>query len=471
MMRWQRAFKRKWVIATIIVVCIIPVASFIGAKLNQAPYKISPRPIPSQALLDDAALVRLGPRPDVKQDWQRDIAARQMPIRSLFSDDFSDLQFLKPLLKDKRLVMLGESSHGVAEYNWMKTRLVRFLHREVGFDVLAFEGSMTGSYFVDKELGSKTAGQSLRNAVFGTWWTEEVQDTFEYLRAARQQGNPLTLAGFDIQNSSTHASTSAANLFKKMLASLESPLLARVDEVEKALSDAYLSPSPSAQEVSEVASFYQQVLDALAAKRLRLETVFMAEPSLVSLTLQEVQSRIKLAEMLSLKTRDLKRSNDVRDAAMAANLNFLMDKMYPNRKVIVWAHNAHTGAGYPWHGAWQGVKGMGAWIAETRKAETYSIGLFMGKGGQVTNAWTRQVITFTTLLEPNTLEGVMASTKRKMSFVDFSQARPTTGNDWMFTPIDVKDWGTMPIKLVPRNVFDAVLYIDDVTPPKYLVNQ
>ncbi|MBC7624830.1 MAG: erythromycin esterase family protein [Aeromicrobium sp.] len=467
-MLWQRAFKNKWIIATIIVVCVIPVAIFIAAKLNPSTIKISPSPLPSQALLDDAALVRLGPPPDVKQDWRWDIAARQMPIRSLFSDDFSDLQFLKPLLKDKRLVMLGENSHGVAEYNWMKGRLIRFLHREMGFDVLAFEGSMTGSYFVDKELGSKTAVDSLRNAVFGTWWTEEVKDTFEYLRAARQQENPLTLAGFDIQNSSTHASSSAANLFKKVLASIESPLLARVDDVEKALSDAYLSPSPSAQEVNEVASFYQQVLDALTAHRSRLETVFVKEPSLVSLTLQEVQSRIKLAENQSVKTRDPTRSNDIRDAGMAANLNFLLDTMYPNRKVIVWAHNAHIGAGYPWHGAWQGVKGMGAWIAETRRAETYSIGLFMGKGGQVTNAWTKQVITFNALTEPNTLEAIMASTKRKMSFVDFSQARPMTGNEWMFTPIDAKDWGTVPIKFVPRDVFDAVLYIDDVTPPKYL---
>jgi erythromycin esterase len=467
-MLWQRAFKKKWVIATVVACCAIPFAIFIAVKLKSNPIKISPRPTLNHALLDDAALIRLGSLPDVKQNWQKDAVTRHQPIRSLFSDDFSDLQFLKPLLKDKRLVMLGENSHGVAEYNWMKGRLVRFLHREMGFDVLAFEGSMTGSYFVDKEFGSKTAVESMRNAVFGTWQTEEVKDTFEYFRDARQQGNPLTLAGFDIQNSSTHASINVANLFKKVLASLKSPLLARVDDVEKALSDAYLSPSPSAQEMSEVASFYQQVLDALTAKRLRLGTLFVKEPSLVPLTLQEVQSRIKLAEMLSLKSRDPKRSNDVRDAAMATNLNFLMYKMYPNRKVIVWAHNAHIGAGYPWHGTWQGVKGMGAWIAETRKAETYSIGLFMGKGGQVHDAWTKQIITFNALIEPNTLEAIMASIKRKMSFVDFSEARPTTGNEWIFTPIDAKDWGTMPIRFVPRDVFDAVLYIDDVTPPKYL---
>jgi erythromycin esterase len=461
-MRILTSKRSKWAIAIIAACCIIAIAATILMKLGRV--EISPRPIPNQTLLDDAALARNAWLPDVNKSWQQDVMTRHAPIRSLFSDDFSDLQFLKPLLKDKRIVMLGENSHGVAEYNWMKARLIRFLHQEMAFDVLAFEGSMTGAYYLDKEIDKIDAVSAQRNAVFGTWETEEVKQVFEHLKTTRQQGNPLTFAGFDIQNNSTYASISAANLFKKVLTSLDSPLLARVDNVEKALSEAYLSPSPSAGEMGEVASFYQQVLDALTTKRLRLKTVFVKEPSLVPLMLQEVRSRIKLAEILSLKTRDPKRLNDIRDAAMAANLNFLLDKMYPNRKVIVWAHNAHIGVGYPYQPI---SKSMGAWIAETRKAETYSIGLFMGRGGQVMNASTRQVLPFWAL-EDNSLEAIMASTKRKMSYVDFSQARPAAGNEWIFSPISAKDWGTAPMKFIPSNVFDAVLYIDDVTPPKYL---
>lgn len=36
-------------------------------------------------------------------------------IESLTSENFNDLQFLPPLLEDKRIVQLGESAHGVAE--------------------------------------------------------------------------------------------------------------------------------------------------------------------------------------------------------------------------------------------------------------------------------------------------------------------------------------------------------------------
>ncbi|MFN7220341.1 MAG: erythromycin esterase family protein [Burkholderiales bacterium] len=386
--------KKKWVIASINALVLLILVAFVAYK-KLSRFEISPRPTPNQTLLDDKALARNAWLPEVDKRWQQDVMSRHMPIRSLFSDDFSDLQFLKTLLKDKRLVMLGENSHGVAEYSWMKARLIRFLHREMGFDVLAFEGSMTGGYYVDKDIADKTAVENLQNAVFRTWWTEEVKDVFDYLKATHEKGRTLTLAGFDIQNSSTLASTSAASLFKKMLAPLESPLLSQVDQSEKALSEAYSSQSASVQDMNQVASFYQHVVDALVVNRSRLETMFVKEPSLVPLALQEAKSRIKLAEMQRLKTPDPKRSNDVRDAAMADNLSFLLDKMYPNRKFIVWAHNAHIGAGYPW---WQAglrdVKGMGAWIAEKRKSETYSIGLFMGRGGHVGDAQTRQVITF-----------------------------------------------------------------------------
>lgn len=38
-------------------------------------------------------------------------------------------------------MLLGEASHGVAESNWAKVRLIKFLHQQLGFDVVAFESS------------------------------------------------------------------------------------------------------------------------------------------------------------------------------------------------------------------------------------------------------------------------------------------------------------------------------------------
>lgn len=78
--------------------------------------------------------------------WAADHAYKLDSIQPVGSngkpDSFQDLEMLKPLLQDKRFVFLGESSHGVAEFNLAKTRLIQFLHQELGYNVLAFESGL-----------------------------------------------------------------------------------------------------------------------------------------------------------------------------------------------------------------------------------------------------------------------------------------------------------------------------------------
>lgn len=69
------------------------------------------------------------------ESWMKDHAYKLESIQPVSAKggegQFKDLQMLKPLLHDKRIVFLGESSHGVGEFNLAKTRLVQFLHQEM----------------------------------------------------------------------------------------------------------------------------------------------------------------------------------------------------------------------------------------------------------------------------------------------------------------------------------------------------
>src|SRR5262249_61516056 len=69
--------------------------------------------------------------------WTRanHFAMASIAVRS--DDDFADLQFLKDVVGDRRLVQLGESGHGVAEFDLAKVRLARFFHEQMGCAVLA----------------------------------------------------------------------------------------------------------------------------------------------------------------------------------------------------------------------------------------------------------------------------------------------------------------------------------------------
>src|SRR5262249_44396768 len=153
-------------------------------------------------LLDDRALA-LSPAdlPKAKEEWKSDVRGRAHAIRSLFSEDFSDLQFLKPLLAGKRVVQLGESAHGTAEFSWLKVRLVKFLHQEMGFDVVAMESSLYGCDLADTHLVEATPEASMKDCLFKAWHSEEMAELFRYLQAVRHSGDRLSLAGFDIQAS------------------------------------------------------------------------------------------------------------------------------------------------------------------------------------------------------------------------------------------------------------------------------
>ena len=74
---------------------------------------------------------------EAKVEWLR---VNVDPIRSVdpSDTDFSDLAPLKSAIGDSRIVMLGEQTHGDGTTFLAKTRLIQFLHQEMGFDVIAF---------------------------------------------------------------------------------------------------------------------------------------------------------------------------------------------------------------------------------------------------------------------------------------------------------------------------------------------
>jgi erythromycin esterase len=388
--------------------------------------------------------------------WRDDVRARCHVIESVVSEDFADLQFLKPLLEGKRVVQLGESAHGVAEFNRLKVRLIKFLHRELGFDVIAFESSMSGCDVADGRVGQAKPVDVMRDSIFAVWHTKETLELFDYIERERMAGRRLSLAGFDTQTSG-HAATAVTQRLLDMIGKDDEPLRGRVDEAEKRLGAG--GKPLDAEEAAKLLHAYGALRDHLQSHREALRERHSARPVEVDLALQEAASRIAFVRQLERLNEDGAR---IRDRAMAANLGFVLDVLYPARKVVVWAHNSHIakevhGAGEP--------RRMGAYIAKRRGEEVYTVGVVMGKGIAAQNDRKPYRI------EPpdeDSLEFTLASAGAGMSFVDFSRARPAAGNSWIFEPIFARSWGVHRYALVPSRAFDAMIYVDAVTPPAYL---
>lgn len=409
-----------------------------------------PRPVASQALSGDAALgIAPGKIPEVKAQWREEAAKRARPIRSLFSDDFSDLAFLAPLLEGKRIILLGESGHGVAEFSWIKVRLVKYLHERLGFDVIAFESSLSECEVADSRIGAEAPVRVMHDCLYAVWSTSEVLPLFEYLEAQRTTAHPLTLAGFDTQHSGW-AKSAVSERLVRFAAMLDAPLAAAILEDEGGL-----RAPIAAKDASRMAGHYAAMAERLSERRDELLRRG-ADPARLDITIQEARSRARLV-------RQLERSVDdgfvIRDEGMADNLDFLLDRKFPGRKAIVWAHNFHVSREPRAH-ADSGT--MGTIVARRRGAEVYTVGLYMGRGVAAENDRSPYDIA---PLAPNSLEAILASAGWKTSFTDLS--KPPIPS-WAGETLESLEWGRFPVKIVPSRAYDGVVYIDTVTPPEYV---
>ena len=64
-------------------------------------------------------------------------------------EDFSDLMPLKKIIGDAQVVMIGEPNHFIGSVYLAKTRLIKFLHQDMNFDLLSFESGMYDLLFIN----------------------------------------------------------------------------------------------------------------------------------------------------------------------------------------------------------------------------------------------------------------------------------------------------------------------------------
>src|SRR5262249_476151 len=99
-----------------------------------------------------------------------------MPIEHIeMGNGFDDLQPLKTILKDAKVVAIGEATHGMSEIFQLKYRLLEFLVIEMGFTVFAVEGSFAGCQPINDYVlyGKGDRATVLTGQGYVAWDTEE----------------------------------------------------------------------------------------------------------------------------------------------------------------------------------------------------------------------------------------------------------------------------------------------------------
>ena len=410
------------------------------------------------------------PGPAVKAEWADWIKSNHYTIRSLEAEDtdYSDLRFLQAFLEGRSLVQLGESGHGVSEYSKAKVRLIKFLHEELGYDVIAFESSIFECYLADKNAAILPPEEIMGQSIFGVWHCEETLKLFEYIKETKQSTRPLIFAGFDVQTSSSWGAKKRPTLFKEAVEKIDSIYAQQVFDMDSIFIANLVNPSWPQSQGETFKLFYEELYIWFDENMSALEAAYTDSPLMPRILRQSAWSMIAfIDELISPGTE----STNYRDKGMAENVRVLLQELYPGKKIMIWAHNFHILHNADEISSSQGIYNMGYWLVQWFREQMYTIGFFMYEGQAALN--TRGVYDIGPA-KPNSLEAIFYQTRKEYSFVDMLYQTYQPGTSWMFEEIPAKIWELEDMeemekmKMIPRNQFDAVFFIKTVHPPEYV---
>jgi erythromycin esterase len=258
---------------------------------------------------------------------------------------FDDMQPLKEVVGEARIVALGEATHGTREFFQVKHRMLEFLVTEMDFNVFAIEAIMPEAFDVNEYVltGRGDPEKALAALYFWTWNTREVLDMIRWMR--RYNADPghtrkVKFYGFDMQ--------SGTRALKRLRGYLEG-----VDE--KAAMSLEDDPSlPLIASAYTAGSFADQSdearTEAIGIVTRIAEQLESEQEQYIGQTGKEAWDLARLhAQILSQFIRansvgdDYQTAVAVRDRSMAENVRWILEHEGPDAKAVLWAHNYHVG--------------------------------------------------------------------------------------------------------------------------------
>jgi erythromycin esterase len=267
------------------------------------------------------------------------LAAAATPVRIAASpnDDFADLASFGTAVGTARIVALDEQTHGGHEEFVLKTRLLRYLHERLGFDVLVLESGFfdVGQLQQAAQAGARIADQAPGNIFFMYSKSAEGREMLRYVDATRATAHPLTLVGMDSQHSGALSQKDLARKLAAFLSAHGSALPASRDWAGFAATVAAMTAMgrdapPAAQRAAFDAAGAQAVreLAAIDDPHPAVETAGWWTRVVVDLQAQARQAWVA------------PRGN-ARDQAMGDNVVWIAEHLAPGGRLVVWGHAIH----------------------------------------------------------------------------------------------------------------------------------
>ncbi len=358
----------------------------------------------------------------------------------LINEDFSSIA---KAIGNKRIVMLGELYHGDGEELKLKSRLVRYLHEQMGFKVLIFESDFFSlnhgwEAFKKKEISLDSL---IYLSVFPIWTQcMQLNDLFQYITS-----KDLKVSGFDNRGISGYGMRHLRKSIDMFLRAQQIPF------TQHPSYNYFIKAIGSTTAVLNGNN--REALDSLL-KLMPIVIEQVSDPFYL-----HVLKGLLINYELALHHRYNKERKDhpLHDFQLAENLKWLVSDKYAHEKIIVWAHNSHVERGPLENVTHRGYNSMGFYFTQDSllAAQTYIIGLtcYEGSGGLSINHVTEKV----TKPQKKSIESWVHSKGYPFAFTDLTHLQET---DAFYMKTYINTASELPWK----QFYDGILYVQEAKP-------
>lgn len=389
------------------------------------------------------------------------------PIDISGKADIRQYQFLAPVLQNAQVVSLTESIHMTHEFPLVRIGMVRWLHENLGYDVVAMEGSPEDLWVSqDAFLRDPSHLEQSTSGLFGIWNTTEMQQLFAYESSTWTSEDPLYITAYDIQPG-TGRSSQGMRVFLLLAHALAQYAPAPADlNIQLWSADLGLLSGACSQFQPQDAEKIQHAIDILQRwvnraapsvdqmyPRLPHGKVLRLIPENLrdSLALcQTARSDGKITAALYKRTRD----------QLAAQFALRLKRAAPNSKLILWAHASHLF--YDADG--RGNTSVGELLHASLGPRLYTIGTFAQAGSAIMlfSDW-RNIIGYGRIWGvSSSLKRILGGTCGNICFFDLRGVSPDSP---LSKPQHVWFESTPVLALTLSRDFDGIVWVKTVHPP------